>query len=103
MQVYVTDGHFIAYPQKSSRWTHIVLNYIGPENGQGIRNYNDGAEVESDTTKNQQSFSPGDGRIVVGRFFTDRNQQYASVQVDELIFFNRTLTSAEVNSVYNSA
>ena len=77
------------------------MNYIGPNDGEGIRFYYNGAEVASVTTKSSVSYSPGDGRIVVGRCYTD--QDYASVQFDELIFFNAALTDADVQSIYNSA
>ena len=84
-------------------WIHIVLNYLGPNDGEGIRMFYNGAEVASDATKDMYPRSPGDGRIVVGRFNTDMDKDYASVQVDELIYFNAALTSDEVQSIYNSA
>ena len=79
-----------------------MLNYIGPNNGEGIRIFYDGAEVASDTDKTTLSHPPGFGSVVVGRAYTNRDDSYASVQVDELIFFNQKLTSAEVQSIYNS-
>ena len=65
--------------------------------------YLDGREVASATTKTEALYSAGDSRVVVGRYYTKRNINYASVQVDELIFFDRALTSDEVQSIYNSA
>ena len=59
--------------------------------------------MASDTTKDAYSHSAGDSRIVVGRIYADRDQRYASVQVDELIYFNAALTSDHVQSIYNSA
>ena len=59
--------------------------------------------MASDTTKSGGSRSAGDGRIVVGKRYTDKDQDYASVQVDELIYFNASLISDEVQSIYNSA
>ena len=47
--------------------------------------------------------SAGGGRIVVGRWYPDQDQNYTSVQVDELIYFNASLTSDDVQSIYNSA
>ena len=90
---------------KQTGWFHIVGNYIGPNDDEGFKIYYDGTEVASDTTKSLVSRSPGDGRIVVGRQYTDRDQDnsYASLEVDELIFFNAALTSDHVQSIYNSA
>ena len=85
-----------------TKWTHIVLNYIGPNDGQGIRIYFDGLKVKSDTDKRARSYSAGNGRIVVGRKFTNQDRDYVSVEMDELIFFNAALRSDNVQSIYNS-
>ena len=57
----------------------------------------------NNTTKGSGSRSAGDGRIVVGRYYSDRDERYVSVQVDELIFFNAALTNDDVQLIYNSA
>ena len=80
-----------------------MLNYIRPNDGEGIRIYYNGQVVANDTTKNERPYSAGDGRIVVGRYYPDLDRNYASVQVDELIYFNAALTSDEVQSICNSA
>ena len=80
-----------------------MLNYIGPSDGEGIIVYINGTEVASVTTKFGLLFSAGDGRIVVGRRFTDLDGGYASVEVDELIYFNAALSDTDVQSIYNSA
>ena len=55
-----------------SGWTHVTLNYLGPEDGQGIEGYFDGVQSKHDQYRSENSFSAGDGRVVVGRFETDR-------------------------------
>ena len=97
------DGRFLASHPRPTGRIHIVLNYIGPNDGEGTVIYYDGAEVTSDTTKIPQSYSPGDARIVVGRFYTNYYQNYGSFMVDELIYFNAALTTDDVSSIYNSA
>ena len=101
--LFLLDGYFIASHSPPSGWTHIVLNYIGPNNGQGIRIFVDGAEVRSDTDKVLpiNPYSAGDGRIVVGRRFTGTDEKYARVQIDELIYFNQALKESEIASLYN--
>ena len=74
-----------------------MLNYIGPNDGEGIKIFIDGVEVTSDTTKGGGSYPTGDGRIVVGRSETDYDFFYGSAQVDELLFFDRCLTLEEIN------
>ena len=60
-------------------WTHVVLNYIEPEDKSG-------------TPK-----QPGDGRLVIGRQHSDADED----GVDELLLFNQKLTNEEVLSLKN--
>ena len=100
-RLYLQNGNFIVY-QSTNGWTHVVLNYIGPNNGEGIAIYCDGEEVASDTIKSVQTIQARDGRVVAGRFQTDEDKSYTSVQVDELIFFNHFLESAEITVLHKA-
>ena len=100
--VYVTDGLFEVGHIIPTRWVHATLNHFGSKDGQGVRMYLDGIEVASDTTKLLHLSATGDGRIIAGKLRTDSNACYASVEVDELIFFNQSLTNDKVQSIYNS-
>ena len=97
------DKVFQTSHPKLTGWTHVVLNYIGPNDGEGIRLYQNGQEVRSYIARIWLSSSAGDGRIVVGKDYTHSDGNYASVQVDELIYFNTALTDTQVQSIYNSA
>ena len=78
-------------------WFHIVFNHIGPRRTEGIRIYNDGEQVERELlTENIVSHVEGDGRIVFGRFYTVEDDRYATVQIDQLLFFNHALTAPEI-------
>ena len=101
-RVILSDRWFHTDHSVPTGWTHVVGNYIGPNNGAGIRIFINGAEVASDTTKAEWSHIVGDSRIIVGRRYTDCDQKYISVQVDELIYFNASVTSDDVQSVYSS-
>ena len=83
-------------------WTHIVMNYIGPNDGEGIRGYYNGSEVASETTKSEDTVPAGDGRIVIGRVFTYSDERYTSMQIDELIFFNKALSTTDITAMYNA-
>ena len=87
---------------KPSGWTHIVVNYLGPNNGEGNRIYYNGTEVARSTTKTSHGFSAGDG-IVVGRYRTNINNHYGNVQVDELIFFNEALSQDDITMLHHGA
>ena len=42
-----------------------------------------------------------DGRIVIGKFFTNSDDRYSSIQMDDLCFFNRALSEAEITMMNN--
>ena len=92
-------GSFAISSLPPSGWTHLVLNYIGPQNGQGIRMFYDGTEVAHDTSLCCTPQQPGNGRILVGKPRIDLDNYYSSVQLDELIFFNRALTMEEIRAL----
>ena len=85
----------------SSGWMHIALNYVGPDDGQGIRIYQDGVQIGSDDTKSSATLTFGDGRVVVGRMYTDGDEGYAGVDVDELLFFDEKLSDQEIMDIKN--
>ena len=97
------NGQFIISTDMSvsKQWTHIVLNYFGPNDGQGIQVYFNGVEVGQDTSKASKSFSTGDGRVVLGRRKTDSDKSYASADVDEVLFFNTKLNNTQAMMVSN--
>ena len=100
VEVAVQNGYFTTHVNTTSGWTHVVLNYIGPNNGQGIRMFVDGQEVATGTTRVSRVSSGGDGRVVVGKLFAnDISEKYASVQVDELIFFNQALSIDQIRTL----
>ena len=47
-------------------------------------------------------YPAGDGRIVVGRRFTNDDNHYTTVMVDELLFFNQTLSNDTIDFLYTS-
>ena len=94
----MTDGFFYTPIERPARSTHIVLNYIGPNNGQGTRIYIDGIQTASSNVISSYTFQPGAGRVVIGRLSID---DYASVDVDELLFFNETRSDQNIQDMSN--
>ena len=76
-----------------------MINYIGPDHGQGVRIYLDGVRTERDDIGTAGSFSFGDGRIVVGRFYPYQTGYHTSVDVDELLFFNQKLNDQQIMDI----
>ena len=77
-------------------WTHVVLNYLGPGAGEGIRVYYDGTLTGNDDTERLMTFPAGVGKVALGRLYTDRNGNYPGVDVDELMFFNESLSVQQI-------
>ena len=92
----VSDGELGIQYIIPTGWNHIMLNYIA----NGINGFLNGREVECTVGKNDYPYPPGDGRIVVGRFLTDSDSRYTSVQVDELTYFNKALSDGEISNMY---
>ena len=82
-------------------WEHVVLNYIGPDDDEGIQIYLNGMQYATDDTKETDNYSPGDGRVVVGRYYTNfyHEDEYEGVSVDELLFFNTKLDSDQITAI----
>ena len=79
------------------------MNYIGPGEGEGIRVYFNGMLILSDSTRRETSHSTEDGRIVLGRYYTYKNQDYTTMTIDELSFFNKSLNLDEIITLYGGA
>ena len=90
--------HSTQYNCNLNEWFHSVINFIGPNIGQGYIVYVDG--IKHGCSGSGQ-FTPGvinNGRIAVGRQFIQNNKliAYTSFAVDELLFFNQTLNETEI-------
>ena len=87
-------AHFplsMSFVNRPSGWFHAVLNFMGTTTTiyqDGVKTIESGALI--------YHLTQGDGRIAVGRRFTELDEAYSSVQVDELLFFNQTLTDDEI-------
>ena len=90
-----------AIPNVSNQWIHLVLNFIGPNSGEGIQAFKDGAFIGQHQSGADGTHTVGDSRVIVGRKHANVNKFYAHVEVDELIFFNEALSNEEVGQLYN--
>ena len=99
---YVSDGYFIKSGiRPSNGWFHVVINYFGANIRQGFKTYFNGNLNVTSTTKFPHTITPSNGKIVIGRAYTEIDNVYTSMEVDELLFFNHTLTTQEVNSLHD--
>ena len=79
----------------------MVINYVGPGNYQGFDLFQDGTLVEGTQYGGNCDATPGDGKLVLGKRYVDEDDNYAWIDVDELVFFNRKLTASEGMKIYN--
>ena len=81
-----------------SGWFHLVINFDGRMNHiqNSFSSYLNGAMVGIIHGHSGQQGTEGDGRIGIGRLFTDSNRLYASADIDELMFFNRALPDEQI-------
>ena len=54
----------------------------------------------TDNTKFAQDTEAGDGRIVLGRAYSEVDDFYTSMEVDELSFFNEQLYPEEIDDLF---
>ena len=90
-QVRLLDGLF-----HLSDWTYYVLNYVGPDDGQGIQIYQNGIKALIDTTKTSYTATSGNGRVVIGKYYTDATGGSVTFTIDELLVFNTKLSDEEI-------
>ena len=81
----------------------MIFNYIGTGHGEGVTIYHDGVEeLRKDyRNNNPYGYAAGSGVVVIGRPYPSSDEKYASVMVDESMFFNRKLTLEEIENLYN--
>ena len=96
--IYVLDGDFFTEITPPYSWTHVVFNFIGPNNGQGIRIYVDGVNTASDTIKTPRNRNAADGRVYAGNSALEK---FTSVDLDELLFLNHKLSDQQVALIKN--
>ena len=80
-------------------WFHLVLDYLGPE--QGLTIHHNGAEKVNESRTVPSDLPSGPGIVVIGRYSPLTDDSYASVMMDELMFFNRKLSLEEISFLYN--
>ena len=93
------DGNF----NIPTGWFHLVLNFIGSNDGQEMVVYLDGEEVARVARKSTPGTAPqGDGRVVIGRLETDDDGYYGSIMIDELTLWNQALSLQDIQNLFQA-
>ena len=98
--IWVRGGHYTQVEDVGppSSWFHLVLNYAPG----GFSLYVNGVLALTDITKYLRNTKFGDGRIVLGRAYSEVNNYYTSMEVDQVEFYNEWLTPQEIVILYKS-
>ena len=97
-----TSGYFLQeVPVVSGDWHQVVLVFHGLNNGEGITVYNNGTQMAMQSMKTEEALQMGDGRVIIGRLYTELNGAYCSVEVDDLMLWNEALTQQDVAKLIN--
>ena len=96
----VSDGYFhYNHDSFPTDWYHLAMIFHGPNNGQGMSIYHNGSLVKYDLTKALKNYTGSSGNVIIGKRFTDRDEDYGSVMVDELTFWDRQLLPEEIQAM----
>ena len=93
------NGYFIAPTQKPTAWFHASL--VFHNSSEGITVYHDGNQVATDDSKSPASSDSRDGITVIGRRFSQIDNQYATLIVDELAMWNRAMSEDHVRQIFS--
>ena len=97
----LTSGQFsLGVSGIPSGWFHLVVSIVGPSNGEGLRVYYNGVLKGSDSSKGGGTANGNSGQLVIGRRLVTVNGFFASVTVDELTLWSRSLTAAEITAIH---
>ena len=77
-------------------WNQVVLIYNGFHGGASL--YVNG-EVKHTEERERNGRKENSGDVVIGRRYVDRDDKYCSTMVDELMLWNRSLTSQEAEYI----
>ena len=83
-----------------TEWFHLVLN-LHDLNDEWFDIYHNGVDLESEVNPSSPyNFTTGLGVMVIGRYWSMDDRWYSSVIVDEMLLFNRKLTTDEIQILY---
>ena len=99
VHAHVTAGNFFVSEPFPTGWTHVVINYISQTDG--IRLFQNGVQTGSSSTTKEGPYPSGEGRVIVGRFLTDVDNNYPNADIDELLFFNQILSNSQISGLVN--
>ena len=85
-----------------NQWHHLVGTFNELEGEERFKLYLDGGLYDTIDEPNIRSSSTGSGRVVIGRAFINVDNAYTTLELDELLFYNREMEELEVQALYQN-
>ena len=83
-----------------NQWHHLVGSFANLEGEERIKLYLDGELYDTIDETDIRSSSTGSRRVLIGRAYINADNAYTSLEMDELLFYNRALEELEVQALY---
>ena len=83
-----------------SQWYHFVCNVPDIGDAERIKLFYDGSHYSTNNEVIARQSPSGSGRVLVGRAHANLDNYFTSVELDELLFFNRALEEQHVQALY---
>ena len=82
-------------------WFHVVMQHVEPGGiNEALVIYHNGTEVSKKQGVDVAVLGQGAGVVVVGRYQSDLDTDYAGVEVDELLMFVASLNTDQIKVIY---
>ena len=92
--------YFVTGPMFPVNWFHTAVVVHGPDTGASV--YMNGSPAVADTTEYNGTYTTGSSEIGIGKLYLNDDRFHSTVEVDELIIWNRSLNETEVYNVYRT-
>ena len=67
----VNGGYFLVTFNPIVGWFHLVVGYLGPNNGHGLIAYVNGTEVGRDASRYDEVHPAGNGQLIIDSWYVD--------------------------------
>ena len=79
------------------KWFYVVVNYQANESRMEV--YYDGEKRFIATGGHPHSFASGNDVVQIGRRYTDIDDNYSSMEADDLLSFNTSLSQSDIAAI----
>lgn len=99
--IYIGRTYSTALTAQQGSWIHVVMTYDATEASSGINLYLDGSDVDNGDSQSgsYSAMHNSAGNVYIAH--DDEDNTYANGKIDNVMLFDKELSSAEVTAIYN--